>query len=105
MNFCSSCSTEGSHSYVLQQEKQWSEARNIKRILTKVQGGAITRIEVLEEDVYVEKTDQGDVEHHMYNGDVSGASRAHTQNMPLRLELLCGARGPFAIAAAAADAM
>jgi hypothetical protein len=49
---------------MLQQEKQRSEARHLKRVLAKVQGGAITRIEVLVDGVYVEKTDQADVEQH-----------------------------------------
>jgi hypothetical protein len=40
---------------MLQQEKQRSEARHLKRVLAKVQGGAITRIKVMEDDVYVEK--------------------------------------------------
>jgi hypothetical protein len=51
-------------SQMLQQEKQGSEARHPKRVLAKVQGGAITRIEVMEDGVYVEKMDQTDVEHH-----------------------------------------
>jgi GTP cyclohydrolase III len=49
---------------MLQQEKQRSEARHLKRVLAKVQGGAITRIEVLVDGVYVEKTEQADVEQH-----------------------------------------
>jgi hypothetical protein len=32
--------------------------------LAKVQEGAITRIEVMEDGVYVEKMDQANVEHH-----------------------------------------
>jgi hypothetical protein len=50
---------------LLTQEKQRSEARHLKRVLAKVQGGAITRIEVLEDNTYVEKTAQEDLEHHM----------------------------------------
>jgi hypothetical protein len=49
---------------LLTQEKQRSEARHLKRVLAKVQGGAITRIEVMENGSYVEKTNQADVEHH-----------------------------------------
>jgi hypothetical protein len=36
-------------SRMLQQEKQRSKARHLKRVLAKVQGGAITRIKVMEE--------------------------------------------------------
>lgn len=49
---------------MLQQERQRLEARHLKRVLAKVQGRAITRIEVLEDGAYVEKTAQANVEHH-----------------------------------------
>ena len=51
-------------SQLLYQEHQCSDARHLKRVLAKVQGGSISRIEVLEEGQYVEKSDQVDVEHH-----------------------------------------
>jgi multidrug efflux pump subunit AcrA (membrane-fusion protein) len=38
---------------LLTQEKQRLDARHLKRVLAKVQGGAITRIEVMEDGVYV----------------------------------------------------
>jgi hypothetical protein len=51
-------------SRLLRQERQCSDARHLKRVLSKTQGGAITRIKVMEDDAYVEKTDQVDVEQH-----------------------------------------
>jgi hypothetical protein len=49
---------------MLRQEKQRSDARHLKRILAKVQGGAITRIKVSEDGTYMEKTDRAEVELH-----------------------------------------
>jgi hypothetical protein len=40
---------------MLCQEKQRLDARHLKRILAKVQGGAITHIKVSEDGTYVEK--------------------------------------------------
>ena len=51
-------------SRLLRQERQRSDARHLKRVLSKVQGGAITRIEVMEDGAYVEKTDWDEVEQH-----------------------------------------
>ena len=49
---------------LLRQERQRSDARHLKRVLTKVQGGAILRIEVMEDGQYVETTDRVAVEQH-----------------------------------------
>jgi hypothetical protein len=88
---------------LLQQEKQRSVARHLKRILAKVQGGAITRIEVLEDDEYVEKTAQADVESHTMA--MCSARFWLTENTPLRVEPMCSALGPFAIDTVAARAL
>jgi hypothetical protein len=71
--------------------------------LAKVQGGAITRIEVLVDGVYVEKTDQADVEQHTM--EMCSAQFRLTENTPLRQEPMCSALGPFAIDTAAAQAI
>jgi hypothetical protein len=68
--------------------------------LAKVQGGAITRIKVMEDGVYVEKTDQADVEHHTM--EMCSARFRLTENTPLRQEPMHSALGPFAINTAAA---
>jgi hypothetical protein len=80
---------------MLQQERQRSEARHLKQVLAKVQGGVITRIEVLEDGEYIEKTTQADVEHHTMA--MCEARFRLTENTPLRLEPMCSALGPFAI--------
>jgi hypothetical protein len=49
---------------MLRQEKQRSDAQHLKRVLVKVQGGSITRIEVMEDGNYVEKSDRDAVEQH-----------------------------------------
>jgi hypothetical protein len=88
---------------MLQQERQRSEARHLKRVLAKVQGGAITRIEVLEDGAYVEKMAQAEVEQHTM--DMCEARFRLTENTPLRLEPMCSALGPFAIETDAAQAI
>jgi hypothetical protein len=85
---------------MLQQERQRLDARHLKRILAKVQGSAITRIEVLEEGTYVEKTDQADVEEHTMA--MCSAHFRLTENTPLRQELLSSALSPFAVETAVA---
>jgi hypothetical protein len=80
---------------MLQQERQRSDARHLKRVLAKIQGGPITRIEVMEDGEYMEKTDQGDVEHH-----TMAMCSAHfhlMENTPLRQEPMRSAFGPFAV--------
>jgi hypothetical protein len=88
---------------MLQQEKQCSKARHLKRILAKVQGGAITRIEVLEDGVYVEKTDQANVEHHTM--EMCSAHFWLTENTPLQQEPMRSALNPFPIDMVAAQAI
>jgi hypothetical protein len=88
---------------MLQHERQRSEARHLKRVLARVQGGAITRIEVLEDGVYVEKTAQADVEHHTM--EMCSARFRLTENTPLRQEPMCSALGPFATDTAAVQAI
>jgi hypothetical protein len=80
---------------MLQQERQRSDARHLKRVLAKIQGGAITRIEVMEDGEYVEKTDQGDVEHHTMA--MCSARFRLTENTPLRQEPMRSAFGSFAV--------
>ena len=88
---------------LLTQEKQRSEARHLKRVLDKVQGSTITRIEVLENGTYVEKTDQAEVELHMM-AMCSDRFRL-TENTPLRQEPMLSELGPFAVNTAAAQAI
>jgi hypothetical protein len=71
--------------------------------LAKVQGGAITRIKVMEDDVYVEKMDQADVEHHTM--EMYSARFRLTEDTPLRQEPVHSALGPFAINTEAARAI
>jgi hypothetical protein len=71
--------------------------------LAKVQGGAITRIKVMEDGVYVEKTAQADVEHHTM--EMCSARFRLTENTPLRQEPMHSALGPFAVNTAAARAI
>jgi hypothetical protein len=88
---------------LLTQEKQRSDARHLKRVLAKVQGGAITRIEVLEDGTYVEKTDQADVELHTM-AMCSDRFRL-TENTPLRQEPMRSELGLLAINTVAARAI
>ena len=88
---------------LLTQEKQRSEARHLKRVLAKVQGSTITRIEVLENGTYVEKTDQAEVELHTM-AMCSDRFRL-TENTPLRQEPMFSELGPFAVNTAAAQAI
>ena len=68
-----------------------------------MQGGAITRIKVMEDGVYVEKTAQADVEHHTM--EMCSARFRLTENTPLRQEPMHSALGPFAVNTAAARAI
>jgi hypothetical protein len=69
-------------SRMLQQEKQRSDARRLKRVLAKVQDGAIARIKVLEDGIYIEKTDQAEVEHHTM--EMCSACFQLTEDTPLQ---------------------
>lgn len=82
-------------SRILRQEQQWSDACHLKRVLQKVQGGAISRIEVLEEGQYVEKDSQAKVEQHTMA--MCSARFRLTEGTPLRVEPMRSALGPFAV--------
>jgi hypothetical protein len=71
--------------------------------LAKVQGGAITRIKVMEDGVYMEKTAQANVEHHTM--EMCSARFRHTENTPLHQEPMNSALGPFAMNTVAAQAI
>ena len=90
-------------SRLLHQERQRSDARHLKRVLAKVQGGSISQIEVLEEGQYVEKSDQADVEQHTMA--MCSARFRLTEDTPLRQEPMSSALGPFALNTAAAHAI
>jgi hypothetical protein len=80
---------------LLTQEKQQLDARHLKWVLAKVQGGVITRIEVMEEGVYVEKTSQDEVEQHTM-AMCSDRFRL-TENTPLRQEPMRSKLGLLAV--------
>jgi hypothetical protein len=85
---------------LIQQERQRSDARHLRRVLAKTQGGAISKIEVLEGGEYVEKTTQAEVEHHTMA--MCCARFRLTENTPLRQEPFYTAFGPLATNTAAA---
>jgi hypothetical protein len=60
-------------------------------------------LKFFEDGVYVEKTDQADVEHHTM--EMCSAPFWLTENTPLRQEPMCSALGPFAIDTAATHAI
>jgi hypothetical protein len=80
---------------LLTHERQRNDARHLKRILGKTQGGAISRIEVEENGEFVEKTSQAEVEQHTME---MCDSRFHlTQDTPFMQEPLRSALGPLAV--------
>jgi hypothetical protein len=89
-------------SRLLQQERQRSDARHVKRVLAKVQGGAISRIKVMEDGHCVEKSDQMAVEQHTMA--MCDAQFRLTENVPLCQEPMRSELGPLAVHTAAARA-
>jgi hypothetical protein len=79
------------------------DARHLKRVLAKVQGGSVSWIEVLEEGQYVEKSDQVAVEQHTMA--MCSARFCLTEDTPLRQEPMSSALGPFTVNTAAAHAI
>jgi hypothetical protein len=98
-----SAESQKAASRLLQQERQRSDARHLKRVLAKVQGGSVSRIEVLEEGQYVEKSDQVAVEQHTMA--MCSACFRLTEDTPLRQEPMSSALGPFAVNTAVAHAI
>jgi hypothetical protein len=88
---------------LLRQEKQRSDARHLKRVLAKIQGGAVSRIEVMEDGEYVEKTSQADVEQHTMA--MCSARFRLTEDTPLRQEPMLSELGPMAVNTDAARAI
>jgi hypothetical protein len=88
---------------LLTQEKQQSDPRHLKRVLAKVQGGAITRIEVMENGTYVEKMSQADVEQHTMA--MCSYRFRLTENTPLRQEPMRSELGLLAVNTEAACAI
>jgi hypothetical protein len=88
---------------LLRQEKQRSDARHLKRVLAKIQGGAVSRIEVMEDGEYVEKTSQEEVEQHTMA--MCSARFRLTEDTPLRQEPMLSELGLLAVNSDAAKAI
>ena len=80
---------------LLTHERQREEARRLKRILGRTQGGAISRIEVEENGDFVEMTTQEDVEHHTM--EMCNARFHLTRDTPFMQEPMRSELGPLGV--------